>query len=358
MSRRTRARRWVAVMLSGAFVAVAGGLTAPAAQAAQIGTLTLDPATGSALSTPSIVTSGECPAGDLVRVKIWGGSGTGSTVPVPVSINSSGNFIGTMDPSGFVSGAGYALPATSDFATWATHLPTPLTALNGTYTVRAWCDSGDWYEGQITFTGTDLSNSATYVLGAGATAPGAPTAAKAVAGDARLTASWTAPADNGGAAITGYTVTAYPGGRHCTTTGALSCVVTGLVDGTTYYVKVAATNSVGTGAQSAASNAVKPLGWMRKYSTKVIGISGTTRVGSTVKAAIPYHTFYSSSGSIYAGITYTYQWKRGTTVIRGATRYYYRLVSADRGRRITVVVTAHKVGYRALAAGSKYIVPR
>jgi hypothetical protein len=78
-------------------------------------------------------------------------------------------------------------------------------------------------------------------------------------------------------------------------------------------------------------------------------------VGVTVKTLIPVRTFYSSSGSIYAGITYTYQWKRGTAVIKGATRSTYKLAKADKGKKVTVVVTAHKVGYRVLAAPSRAI---
>ena len=67
-----------------------------------------------------------------------------------------------------------------------------------------------------------------------------------------------APASDGGSAIVGYTVTASPGGRTCTTTGAISCTVTGLTNGTAYTFTVTATNATGTSAASADSSAVTP----------------------------------------------------------------------------------------------------
>lgn len=90
-----------------------------------------------------------------------------------------------------------------------------------------------------------------------AVAPGAPTIGTATAGDQQVEVNFTPPASDGGQTITGYTVTSDPGG--VIGTGAVSPInVTGLTNGTEYTFTVTATNGVGTGAASAASNAATP----------------------------------------------------------------------------------------------------
>lgn len=90
-----------------------------------------------------------------------------------------------------------------------------------------------------------------------ATAPGAPTIGVATAGNTQATVTFTGPASTGGASITSYTVTALPGGA-TGSGGASPITVTGLTNGEAYTFTVKATNSSGTGAASAASNAVTP----------------------------------------------------------------------------------------------------
>ena len=89
-----------------------------------------------------------------------------------------------------------------------------------------------------------------------ADAPGAPTSPNVDStGDRQATVSWTPPASDGGAPITGYTVTAAPGGASCTATGAdTSCTVPGLTNGGTYTFRVTATNAAGVSAPSSATS--------------------------------------------------------------------------------------------------------
>ena len=91
--------------------------------------------------------------------------------------------------------------------------------------------------------------------------PAAPTAVTATAGTQQATINWAAPADNG-SAITGYTITPYIGAAAQTpvvfASTATAQTITGLTTGTTYTFKIAATNAIGTGASSTASNPITP----------------------------------------------------------------------------------------------------
>ena len=89
------------------------------------------------------------------------------------------------------------------------------------------------------------------------TAPDAPTAAVATAGNGKASVSFSAPANNGGSAITSYTVTSNSGSF--TGTGSTSPItVTGLSNGTAYTFAVTATNLRGTSAASTSSASVTP----------------------------------------------------------------------------------------------------
>jgi alpha-tubulin suppressor-like RCC1 family protein len=108
----------------------------------------------------------------------------------------------------------------------------------------------------------DLNNVAydLTVVADGPIVASAPPGVTATAGDAQATVTWSAPDWNGGSPITAYTVTSSPGAKTCTwSSGPLSCTANGLTNGTAYTFTVTATNAVGTGHASAASNSVTPL---------------------------------------------------------------------------------------------------
>lgn len=88
------------------------------------------------------------------------------------------------------------------------------------------------------------------------TVPGAPTGLIATAGNTSASIAFTAPVSNGGATVTGYTVTCTAGGQpNRTGTGTTSPIsVTQLVNFVQYACTVVATNAAGNGTASTAAN--------------------------------------------------------------------------------------------------------
>ena len=91
-----------------------------------------------------------------------------------------------------------------------------------------------------------------------ASVPGAPTDLSVTPGAGQAEVSFTGPDNDGGRAITGYTVTSSPGG-HTATCAASPCTVTGLENGTAYTFTAHATNSIGDSAESSPSSSATPV---------------------------------------------------------------------------------------------------
>ena len=89
-------------------------------------------------------------------------------------------------------------------------------------------------------------------------APGSPTSVAALGGESSAEVDWGATTCSP-VPVTSYTVTASPGGLTATVDGNThSATISGLTDATSYNFTVAASNSVGSGPGSAASNSVTP----------------------------------------------------------------------------------------------------
>ncbi|WP_170305589.1 YHYH protein [Pseudoduganella ginsengisoli] len=123
------------------------------------------------------------------------------------------------------------------------------------------------------------------------TAPGAPTIGTATAGNTSASIAFTAPASNGGAAITGYTASCTGGGATKTGTGTASPIaVTGLTNGTAYSCSVKATNSAGSGTASS--------------SVSVTPTAGTTTSGTSSTAGV-YCSYTNSTTNPTTGMAST-----------------------------------------------------
>jgi fibronectin type 3 domain-containing protein len=121
-------------------------------------------------------------------------------------------------------------------------------------------DSGHCLNGKFVSGRMDESHPWSQIGASSPVAPSAPQSLAATAGSGSVSLTWTPPASNGGAAISGYNIYrgTTPGGEAgppvATVTGT-SFTDTGLTNGTTYYYKVAAVNAAGTSPQSGEASA-------------------------------------------------------------------------------------------------------
>ncbi len=215
--------------------------------------------------------------------------------------------------------------AITSYTVTATDTTTPAhggqtaTATSSPITVNG-LTNGDSYTFTVTAANTvgiSSPSPASTTVAPAATAPGAPTGVSATPGNAQASVAFSAPASDGGSAITSYTVTATDtttpahGGQTATATSS-PITVNGLTNGDSYTFTVTAANTVGISSPSPASTTVAPAGPPAppvSSATPVFSAdspssaaAGSPYSYTFVASGIPTPTFAVGSGALPAGL--------------------------------------------------------
>lgn len=198
----------------------------------------------------------------------------------------------------------------------------------------------------FTVTASNAFGSSTSAASASVTpaaVPSTPNAPTATRGNTQVSLSWTAPANNG-SAITDYVVqhstdsvnwTTFADGTSASTTAT----VTGLINGTAYVFRIAATNAVGTSAYSSASTpAVTPAGVPATPAapTPTAG-NGQVSLSWTAPSAngsaiTDYKIYYATSaGGSYTLFSDTVSTATSVTVtgLTNGTAYFFKIAAVN-----------------------------
>jgi hypothetical protein len=193
--------------------------------------------------------------------------------------------------------------------------------------------------------------------------PGAPTGVTGVRGDTVVNLSWTAPATDGGSAITGYQVQVRIGGVVVRTDPPVGNVtntqVTGLTNGTAYTFRLLALNAFGSSAASAASASVTPA---TVPNAPVIAAVTQGAAGGTLTANVSWTAPTFNGGSAITTYTVRAFAVGGSTPLQAVT-----VTSGTRNRTFTFstatpvefdVIASNTVGDSLPSTRSASVIPR
>ena len=192
--------------------------------------------------------------------------------------------------------------------------------------------------------------------------PGRPGTPQLTAGNTSISASWTAPVDNG-SPITGYIVTATTAtgeAGHCETTGVTSCVIQGLKNGQTYTVTVRARNAKGESAPSLGAQET-PTAPLENPDTPSIMNATVRNTADRNKVEITLTWSYFKSGGEGWGATTVTVNGETKTVTGGAGNETNRTgtttMTVDRAEVLRASVTVSNTGGRRATSPAKDYTP-
>lgn len=181
--------------------------------------------------------------------------------------------------------------------------------------------------------------------------PYAPFDVIATAGNGTATVSWTA-GDPNGSAITGYTVAGSDGSSCASAT--TTCIVSGLINGTSYTFTVTATNAIGTSSPSAPSDPVTPVGPAPAGAAK-LGItagSHTSVAGADVSVTV---SALNKNGKVNTGYAGTVHFS--STDLRAVLPEDYTFTAADAGVH-TFALSLETAGGQSVTVGDGTLASR
>lgn len=206
----------------------------------------------------------------------YGGEAVTGTVTIVTTASAPRNATATANPDGTSATVSWLAPTSDGDSPITSYTIRAYNPTTGAYTGQQATVLAPQTSGQI----TGLAQGTSYRFGVTATncagtgvegftpnvttiaKPGTPQNVNASGGVGTITASWSAPASDGGATVTGYAAELF--NANGTTTGQTrtecgTCFTTtfgGLPAGTSYFVRVTATNSAGTGTFGQSNTAV------------------------------------------------------------------------------------------------------
>jgi fibronectin type 3 domain-containing protein len=217
----------------------------------------------------------------------------------------------------------------------------PITATS--YDVTGLANGTTYYFTVTAVNGAGEGQASNEALATPVTTPGAPTWLAVTPGNAQATLSWAAPASDGGSKVTGYdlyvgTTAGLSGSTPIARVTSTVVTVTGLVNGTTYYVKVTAVNRIGVGPAST-EMPVLPL-TVPGAPTRLVATPGNAQ--ATLSWAAPASGGAAISGYlIYQGTSPRHETRKpvnglpinGTsytvTGLANGTTYYFRVTAVN-----------------------------